>query len=600
MANTEKKSAYFRIAFFGVLLLQLFAINGFTQEKDTTKTSLTKKAWKLGMSYITTSAEDTVVNESSVGNLKSYEGRIIRNIHVNFFALEKSIYDSTRKTSRIIQNVSRALHYPTREKIIRNHLFVYPNQVFNPYRVADNERFLRDLDFILDSRIVVTPIGTDSVDLTVVTRDVFSLGLSFGGDFPTAPKVTLYDANLMGRGQRLEFTGLVEQGRSPVFGMNARYRKSSVLGSLASVEVGYSQINQGISIGNENEYAHYVRVDRPLVSPYSRLAGGIELSRNWSHNVYNKPDTSFLNYRYTVKDYWLGYNFGINREFSNRNRHFLGVRYFDGNYLRQPEQEEYKLNLSYNDLFGVLGEYTFYWQNFFKTRYVFGFGRTEDIPYGLTITATAGLTRQVGVERPYMATGWTHSFANRKGNFYAYGLEAGGYLRNNQMEDVLLKANANYVSRVFNLNRYKLRTLVAGAYTHLFNQNVFQLVPINSTEIRGFSADSVWGETKTFVRLETVLYTPWIAFGFRFAPFAGISRAQVYCKNCEDPNRVVWGISGGIRTRNENLIFGTIEFRLTYVPTNDATGSKFSFDFNQRLRVKNSRSFVRAPNLLRP
>ncbi|MFN8689896.1 MAG: hypothetical protein ACK5XL_07835, partial [Cyclobacteriaceae bacterium] len=80
----------------------------------------------------------------------------------------------------------------------------------------------------------------------------------------------------------------------------------------------------------------------------------------------------------------------------------------------------------------------------------------------------------------------------------------------------------------------------------------------------------------------------------------GISRAQVYCKNCEDPNRVVWGISGGIRTRNENLIFGTIEFRLTYVPTNDATGSKFSFDFNQRLRVKNSRSFVRAPNLLRP
>ena len=120
MANTEKKSAYFRIAFFGVLLLQLFAINGFTQEKDTTKTSLTKKAWKLGMSYITTSAEDTVVNESSVGNLKSYEGRIIRNLHVNFFALEKSIYDSTRKTSRIIQNVSRALHYPTREKIIRN------------------------------------------------------------------------------------------------------------------------------------------------------------------------------------------------------------------------------------------------------------------------------------------------------------------------------------------------------------------------------------------------------------------------------------------------------------------------------------------------
>lgn len=577
-----------------------FAITGLAQEKDSTKTSLTKKAWKLGMSYITTSAEDTVVNESSVANLKSFEGRIIRNIHINFFALEKSIYDSTRKTSRFIQNASRALHYPTREKIIRNHLFVYPNQVFNPYRVADNERFLRDLDFILDSRIVVTPIGTDSVDLTVVTRDVFSLGLSFGGDFPTAPKVTLYDANLMGRGQRLEFTGLVEQGRSPVFGMNARYRKSSVLGSLASVEVGYSQINQGISIGNENEYSYFLRVDRPLVSPYSRLAGGVELSRNWSHNVYNEPDTSFLNYRYTVQDYWLGYNFGINREFENRNRHFLAVRYFDGNYLRQPEQEEFKQNITYNDLIGALAEYTFYWQNFYKTRYVFGFGRTEDVPFGLTITATAGFTRQLGLERPYVASGWNHSFANRSGNFFSYGLEAGGYVRESQLEDALLKANASYVTRAFNLNRYKLRTLVAGSYTRLYNQNTFQLVPISSTEIRGFSADSVRGESKTFLRLETVLYTPWILLGFRFAPFVGISRAEVNCKTCKDPSTAVWGISSGFRTRNENLIFGTVEVRLTYVPANDATGSKFSFDFSQRLRIKSSRSFVRAPNLLRP
>jgi hypothetical protein len=584
------------------LLVVTLSIDCFAQveKKDTAKVSLTKKAWKLGMSYITTAAEDTIINEPSVGNLKAYEGRIIRHIHVESFALEQSIYDSSRKASRFVKKTLRALHHPTRENIIRNHLFVYRNQTFNPYRVADNERFLRDLEFILDSRILVTPVGDDSVDLTVVTRDVFSLGLSAGGSFPTAPQLTVYDANFMGRGQRVEFTGLVEPGRSPTFGFNARYRKSSVLGSLASVELGYSQMNQGVSLGGEHEYAYFLRVDRPLVSPYSRFAGGLELSRNWSHNVDNKPDSVFLSYQYSVQDYWIGYNMGMKGDFSNRNRHFLAARYFDGNYLRQPEQEEYRKEVIYNDMFGMLAEYTFYWQNFFKTRYVFGFGRTEDVPVGLSITATAGVTRQSGLERLYLASGWNHSFANRSGNFFSYGLEVGGYPNNDQLEDALVKANASYGSRAVNLNRYKLRALVAGTYTRLINQTVFNLIPITSSDIRGFSADSVRGDSKILLRVENVLYTPWILLGFRFAPFAGVSNARLACKTCAEGNTSVWAISGGFRTRNENLIFGTMELRLTFALPTETTDSQFSFDFTQRLRTRNTRSFVRPPSLLRP
>ena len=69
------------------------------------------------------------------------------------------------------------------------HLFISENTPLNPHRLADNERFLRDKDFILDSRIVVTPVeGSDSVDLTVITRDVFSLGGTMEEVSPRRPR----------------------------------------------------------------------------------------------------------------------------------------------------------------------------------------------------------------------------------------------------------------------------------------------------------------------------------------------------------------------------------------------------------------------------
>jgi hypothetical protein len=229
----------------------------------------------------------------------------------------------------------------------------------------------------------------------VITRDVFSLGATIGGSFPTAPEIGIYDANVDGRAQRIQFTALVDQERDPKFGYSIFYRKSSVFGSLVNLDLAYTQLNDGRSYGAETEYTAAVRLSRPLVSPYSRIAGGLEISQNWSQNVYNEPDTSFLKYRYNIFDSWIGYNIGINKEISNRNRHFLALRYFDGTYLDQPDQPEYEEEKKYNSVSGYLGEFSFYRQNFYKTRYVFGFGRTEDIPYGTSMGVTAGYIREL-------------------------------------------------------------------------------------------------------------------------------------------------------------------------------------------------------------
>ncbi|MCU0397307.1 MAG: hypothetical protein MUC73_04300 [Cyclobacteriaceae bacterium] len=580
-------------------------VNAQEKEKQKSKTkseekkSVTRKALQQGIKFISTTPKDTIVNELSIDPYVEYTGRIIRSIYIERIGFEKSLYDSTKKVKKTITRVANALHRNSKEKTIRNHLFFKTHEPLIPAKLSDNERFLRDLDFILDSRIVVIPVeGTDSVDITVITRDVFSLGGSLGGSFPTAPKFSIYDANVSGRAQRIEYSMLVDPERSPAVGNALYYRKSSLFGSLANLEVGYTELNTNRSYGEENEFAVFTRLNRPLVSPYSRLAGGIELSRNWSENVFNDPDSIFAQYNYGILDTWIGFNMGADKRASNRHRQFWAVRYFDGNYQDQPEQPEFLEERKYNDVKGYLSEFTLYRQDYFKTRYVFGFGRTEDVPYGYSIGFTAGYITQLLMERPYAAIKFNYSFASKKGNFYRFLIQTGGFYRNEDMEDVVVQVGVAYFTRVWNLNRYKMRSYITTNYTSIYNRKSIDWLYINKKFMPGFSNYDLNAEDRTYVHFESILFTPWTLLGFRFGPFVSIDAIKVQCITCDKLDKTFIGISTGLRTRNENLIFGTMEVKATYIPSNEVGEPEFVFGFKQNLRVKNTGSFVRAPSLV--
>jgi hypothetical protein len=593
---------FFLFIFYSSLLLFIPVHNGYTQiKKDTVekKTSV-KKVLNQGMRLISTTPKDTVVSQKSADPYAQYKGKIIRTIYIERVGFEKSIYDSAKKVEKSVTKLANTLHVDTRPKIIRKHLFIKENQPLNPYKLADNERFLRDKDFILDSRIQVIPIeNSDSVDLKVVTRDVFSFGGTLGGNIPSAPRIGIYDANVNGRGQRIELTTLIDPERDPTFGYSLLYRKSSIFGSLTNLELVFTQINRGLSFGDENEYASIMRLERPLVSPYSRLAGGLELSRNWSMNVEQKPNSEFLSYHYNIVDAWLGYNLGVNRAMTDRNRLFFAVRSFDGTYLEQPEQELYQAIRRYNNMYGHLGELTFYRQNFYKTRYVLGFGRTEDIPYGINTSITSGYVKQLFISRPYAALKFDYGKVSAHGNFIQFKTQAGGYYRNNSLEDVVLQGGIAYFTKLWQANNnYKFRNLVTLTYTQLSNQRVLDYLNISKKEIPGFSSDSIAANKRLALHGETFAYTPWSLLGFRFAPFVAVDLVSIECLTCEQANKTYWGLSTGFRTRNENLIFGTIEVKMTYIPEEENGEPKFVFGFKQNLRVRNTGTFVKKPSLI--
>lgn len=557
-----------------------------------------KLARKINEALTAETFTDSLPQRKSEDVLKPYQGKIIRNIYVNHLGFNKSIYSPEKNIATWAAKAAGYLHTDTRPEIVRQHLFFSEGQRLNPYKLADNERFLRSLAFILDARVVADSIaGTDSVDVRVVTRDVFSIGGRLNLD-PARFVAGLYDANFLGLGQRIGATSLHVPGRAPRWGYNVYYQKSSIWGSFINTTIGYTELNNASSYGGENEYAWYFEAERPLASPYAEYAGGLEISHNWSRNVYGYPDSIFLNYRYNVLDIWGGYNFGTYNNMNDRARHFAAIRYFHQNFTTQPFQTPYLDQRAYNDRTMVLGSVTFYKQNFYKTRFIYGFGRTEDLPYGTKLTMTGGYTRELGLERPYLSTELLKTFVVPKGHAFTLRTAGGGYWDDTGAEDFVLLVRGDFLSKLLRFERLKIRNSLSAGYAEIFRQKTAFLLNLNN-QLRGFRPDSLFGYKRFHVQLESTFFTTWSLLGFRLAPFTSAEAGLLQQRGSERAaNKIYPGFSGGIRTRNENLTFRTVELRLYYFPKAVAGVDHFEIRLRTNLRFGFSAPFATAPDLL--
>jgi hypothetical protein len=137
-------------------------------------------------------------------------------------------------------------------------------------------------------------------------------------------------------------------------------------------------------------------------------------------------------------------------------------------------------------------------------------------------------------------------------------------------------------------------------FTYVFNQRTNILLDVNYTfGLEGFRADSLLGTKRLHARYELVLYSPWKLLGFRIAPILFTDVAMIAEKNKTlFYDKPYIGLGTGVRTRNENLVFGTIELKFFYYPRVIEDISRFKISVASNLRIKYSGSFVRAPSFI--
>lgn len=567
---------------------------------------------------ITKGRPDSVVNINTLAPLntksespfKPYEGRVIRHIFIRGYGFEQTFTDTSKRLQYFGTNLLNHLHRKTRDWVIRDGLFIQEGTPVNAYKLADNERLIRSQNFIQDARILVVPQpeNSDSVDLVIVVKDLFSISGAIGslGYPPFSIRGNAQEQNFLGMGQRVLVGANVEQSRNPTFGPQLLYSKSNIGHSFVNATVSYTQINSNIYNGSPTETAWFIQLDRPLYAPYAHLAGGFRIGDFNNFNVYHQADSLFFKYRYHTHDGWIGWNIGSNRFLSNtavRDRRFLAVRYFRNDFDSIPGQLQMNpnpFNFRFNDREAALLSFTFFRQDFYKTNYVYGFGTTEDLPVGYNVAFTSGWYRQLFLDRLYTGVDANEFVVTRRGGFAQLFLRSGVFLYRGQAQDASVLVGASYYSPLFTWPNLKLRQYVNFSYSRLINRVGIDPLTINNVfGLRYFTGDSTFGAQRITLHSETTLYFNYKFLGFKFAPFAFGDLSFLTPENgVLQKSALYHGIGAGIRTRNENLVFNTIELRAVYFPRKTRQNTSFKIMVNTGIQFRYNSTYVRQPDVV--
>ncbi len=554
-------------------------------------------------------------NDSTIIKSEAYftpfAGKVIRNIYyrkVKVFG-PSNINDTTFHTTMKLIHLANRLHYDSREWVIRQSLFFRENEMLDPFEMADNERYLRNRPFIQDARLYVKNSMGDSIDVEVVTKDLFEYGADLTQFSAKDIKASVSNNDLFGAGQGLRVGMQWRSDYSPTWNTEVRYTKYNVLGSFIDMSVGYTTLNNYAQLDtNAFEGAVYINLNRPLYRNSAKLVGGLALSKNWSINIRGavptESDSIFRDYNYTVIDGWIGYNF-INHykhdgTIGSKPNFALLARHYNLSFQRKPDQIRYKDDPVYNNHRLYLLELQAYRIDYFKAHYFFGFGRTEDIPLGYNVAATSGWESWKGRRRLYTGLEAQKFWTTRRFGLFNTTVGLGTYWLRKATEDAVMHARIEYYSRLVNIRKSRFREFLYADY--LNSPNPFFNKPLNINMDEG-----IWGYRNTkingFQRLnlgaETVYYSPLKLLGFKFNFFTAL-QASMITNNNDDllRNPMYFGIGGGFRVRNENLSLNTIKVSGYYYPNAPDPMKKLMLEITTIVDFRFDISALKAPTVL--
>jgi hypothetical protein len=540
------------------------------QQRD----SLFKQLSRANAPAITLS--DSAMWKNREHSFDVYGGKQIRFVYYNQLKVFGTTIEDTSVVPNKLVRFANQLHYDTRTWVIKQSLFFREGDTVNAYKLVDNERYLRRLPFIQDARIYVINSyeNSDSIDIVVLTKDVFEYGTSITAINNTQASATVFNNNLFGAGQKVAFGFSWNNDYMPQWRTGASYTKYNVAGSFADVSVGYTMLNDKPDADSgQYENAAYLIVNRPLYSTWAKATGGLTLSSNKSVNIYNLPLSMYRDYKYNLIDYWGGYNFtnqykktGYNSLSPNFGIEF---RQFNMDFTQKPTQKELQNNPKYSDHNFLLGQFVVYHQDFFKTNYFFGFGRTEDIPMGYTYAASFAMDKWDTLRRPYTAIQAQKYWFLGK-NLISTTVGLGSFWYKQQSQDAVLHATADYYSNLFRLHGPKLREFLHADYVICFNPVIYKSMPVNINRengIFGYRNTQYNNYQRLNLSAQTNYYSPISIYGFKFNFYLLMQASLLASYNQSILQGPLYtGFTVGCQIRNENLSFNTLQISASYQP----------------------------------
>lgn len=450
-----------------------------------------------------------------------YRGKIIRNIEIlKLDVFGPSLKDTAVVSKRWTDRIGNNTHIKTREFIIRNNLFFNKGDTIDPVLLVDNERLLRELNYLKDASIQIAevPGNPDLVDVLIVTKDVYSAGFYVDLYNLESGVIELYENNLAGLGHKLNGSLYLNTAENPPTGFELNYNIDNIGGSFLKSRIQYLKAFETEKYG--------ITIGRDFFTYNTKWAGSLTLYQTSTVEDIKKIDpttlidTTLLDVRlkYTTQDIGIGRSFLLktsNWQYQNRTRLVIGLRYVNNIFYKGPEVSE-KYNFQYHDNQLILAGIAFSRQRYYKSNLIYGFGKTEDMPIGSLIQLTGGLEQDEFFKRPYWGLRLSKGIYYPKVGYLNVHGAFGGFFSEDRLEQGTFNFTGQTISNLHYFNRLKLREFLSINYTRGINRFSDEKVYLNTNDIWGFSSDNLFGIQKISLHSEMVAFSNLYIYNFRF------------------------------------------------------------------------------------
>lgn len=520
---------------------------------------------------------------------EDYKDKVIDSIYI----VRQIPFDTLRgrKFIRVTSKIGNTLHVLTREKRIMENLIVKPGQRVSPTTIMRNEVILSNLSYLSSASILIDTIaGSDKVNLFIYTKDNFSIGAS--ADYHGKSEdsyVSLYDNNFLGYGNRLEISDRfsIKEGRYFKGGVIS-HDLTNILGTFYNLK---TTVGYGTDFLKLEAESH-----KDFITPHDYAGGArylLEDDTEWVTDL-----DSLYRVRKQLAELWAGHSFRVTQKETNM---FFTL---GGQYLyheKRPFTNAYT-NPFYHNYKSVLGSVGFYKEHFYRANMIYGFGYIENIPYGFKAEATAGYMWGEYSNMPYVAAKlrWGHRTLL---GYFNMGVEMGAFINGiNTMQQTIFNADLLYFTHLIALKKnYNLRFFIKSGTTignNMLNGERQRISLSGDYRLRGIGTGNNIGTSRFYGSLESVLFSPWHVWGFRFAIFGYSDMGTIGYNSNPFKNSFYNSVGLGVRIRNENLVFKTIQLRLSYMVRGNSGMSNNWAEINSESKLQPTRFTPESPKFI--
>lgn len=495
-----------------------------------------------------------------------------------------SVNDTISRPTTWIGRTGNKLRVPTGRNIITNNITFQSGDRFSTEAILESERILRNLEWINDVRIIVSPAKgkPDLIDIEIIIQDNYphAISVDLGSE---SPELSIYTRNFMGQGVHFNQT-LAPNPKSGGLGFEDNIKLNNIRGSRIDFELSY--------IDNNNRNLVESQLERNFYISDHQYGGGMYYNRSYKNapsqslNQFNWPTE--MNYYFS--SVWIGRKITPNMTQYLKNANFyLTLQHIGSKFHNIPDTLAGHPLLQLNHYF--FGAISFGKRQYFKNNLVYSFGKTEDIPYGFLATLTTGLNHNQFATRPYVGFKFSmgHAVIPNRGYLYtSAGWE--NYFNKGQIEQAALMGNIKYITPLIRMGGSMLRTFLEMNYIKGIHRYPQESLFINEKQngISLFSDNKIKGTEKLVLNIENVTFTPIQFWGFKMAlfTFADIAWINNSSQSLFSKDNNFACLGGGIKIRNERLVFRTLELRLGYI-----TGKQYNQPWEFKLSNETVKRF---------